>query len=311
MTSLILHHFDASPFSEKVRLILGYKNLAWQSVQVPRIMPKPDLMPLTGGYRKTPVLQIGRDIYCDTRLIARTIDRLAREPTLLPPGQAASVRALEHLADSQLFLAAVPVLFRPEGRKVLQEKLGDAYLAKFQADRAKLFQGGSVARPDEVFSRANWAPAMADLDAQLAESAFLLGDAPTLADFAVYHPVWYVRGNAGVAPTLDVYPHLLQWFARMRDIGHGRPTELAACEALEIASDCQEWQSLADTFDNSLGLSAGDAIVVSARDYGVDGVAGELVHLDALSVVVAREVEGVGPVRVHFPRVGFDIAGCA
>jgi glutathione S-transferase len=34
-------------------------------------------MPLTGGYRKTPVLQIDADIYCDTQLILREIERRA------------------------------------------------------------------------------------------------------------------------------------------------------------------------------------------------------------------------------------------
>ena len=71
---LILHHFDASPFAEKVRLILGFKGLAWRSVQIPMAMPKPDVVALTGGYRKTPLLQIGADIYCDTALIARVLD---------------------------------------------------------------------------------------------------------------------------------------------------------------------------------------------------------------------------------------------
>ncbi len=44
-----------------VRVAFGIKGLAWKSVIIPRILPKPDLMPLTGGYRKTPVLQIGAD----------------------------------------------------------------------------------------------------------------------------------------------------------------------------------------------------------------------------------------------------------
>ncbi|MDP1969054.1 MAG: glutathione S-transferase N-terminal domain-containing protein, partial [Burkholderiaceae bacterium] len=62
MAELILHHYANSPFSEKVRLILGYKSLAWKSVLVPSLMPKPDVQALTGGYRKTPILQIGADI---------------------------------------------------------------------------------------------------------------------------------------------------------------------------------------------------------------------------------------------------------
>ena len=48
---LILHHYAGSPFSEKVRLVLGYKGLSWKSVSVPVILPKPDVVALTGGYR--------------------------------------------------------------------------------------------------------------------------------------------------------------------------------------------------------------------------------------------------------------------
>ena len=73
MPEIILHHYPMSPFAEKVRLILGFKGLHWSSVHIPNIMPKPDLTALTGGYRKTPVLQIGADIYCDTALIADVI----------------------------------------------------------------------------------------------------------------------------------------------------------------------------------------------------------------------------------------------
>jgi glutathione S-transferase len=65
---IILHHFDQSPFSEKIRLIFGFKGLSWKSVRIPRVMPRPDLTPLTGGYRRTPVMQIGADIFCDTQI---------------------------------------------------------------------------------------------------------------------------------------------------------------------------------------------------------------------------------------------------
>ena len=73
MAELIFHHYPNSPFSEKIRLIFGLKHLAWRSVLIPVILPKPDVVALTGGYRKTPVLQIGADIYCDSALIARVL----------------------------------------------------------------------------------------------------------------------------------------------------------------------------------------------------------------------------------------------
>jgi glutathione S-transferase len=89
---IILHHFDRSPFSEKIRVVFGHKGLSWKSVRIPPIMPKPDLMPLTGGYRRTPVMQIGADVFCDTQIIIREIERRFPSPTLFPPGR--SRRAL-------------------------------------------------------------------------------------------------------------------------------------------------------------------------------------------------------------------------
>jgi hypothetical protein len=62
VADLILHHYDEAPFAEKIRLVFGIKGLSWQSVIIPAALPKPDLMPLTGGYRRTPVLQIGADV---------------------------------------------------------------------------------------------------------------------------------------------------------------------------------------------------------------------------------------------------------
>ena len=79
---LILHHYETSPFSEKVRVVMGMKGLPWRSVLIPNMMPKPDLLPLTGGYRRTPVMQIGADVYCDTQVILAEIERRAPMPAM-------------------------------------------------------------------------------------------------------------------------------------------------------------------------------------------------------------------------------------
>src|SRR5271167_1113817 len=114
-TQLILHHYPGSPFAEKIRLILGFKGLHWSSVIIPNIMPKPDVVALTGGYRKTPILQLGADIYCDTALIAEVVDSLAVEPPLYPPGAASASRTLAQWADSTLFWTAIPHTLQPAG----------------------------------------------------------------------------------------------------------------------------------------------------------------------------------------------------
>ena len=94
MAEIILHHYATSAFSERVRLALGLKALSYGSVTIPAAMPKPDLLPLTGGYRRTPVLQIGADVYCDTNLILPTLERIAGGPTLYPQRHAAWPRGL-------------------------------------------------------------------------------------------------------------------------------------------------------------------------------------------------------------------------
>jgi glutathione S-transferase len=115
MSDLILHHYPSSPFSEKIRLILGYKQLAWKSVIIPQIMPKPDVVALTGGYRKTPFLQIGADIYCDSALICDVLEHRQPTPTLYPKDQKGLARIVAQWADEKLFWAAMAWNFSPKG----------------------------------------------------------------------------------------------------------------------------------------------------------------------------------------------------
>ncbi|MDP2019355.1 MAG: glutathione S-transferase N-terminal domain-containing protein, partial [Hydrogenophaga sp.] len=119
MADLILHHYPMSPFSEKVRLILGHKQLAWKSVLIPSVMPKPDVVALTGGYRRTPFLQIGADIYCDTALICDVLEHHQPAPTLYPEHNKGIARVLAQWADSTLFWAAMAYTLSPKGAAAL------------------------------------------------------------------------------------------------------------------------------------------------------------------------------------------------
>ena len=129
---LFLHHYDASPFSEKVRKLFAMKRLAWRAVEQPQIMPKPDLVPLTGGYRRIPVLQIGADVYCDTQLIARVLERLHPRPTIHPGGTEATCHAWNLWADRFLFMGVVAVVFA---------EIGHLVPPAFIEDRSKMMPG--------------------------------------------------------------------------------------------------------------------------------------------------------------------------
>lgn len=118
MVDLLLHQYGSSPFAEKVRVCLGIKGLDWAAVDQPVIMPKPELVPLTGGYRRIPVLQVGADVYCDSMLIVRELERRFPEPTLFPAGDRGLGAATALWTDRAMFQAAVAVVFGGLGDKV-------------------------------------------------------------------------------------------------------------------------------------------------------------------------------------------------
>ena len=309
MSELILHHYPQSPFAEKARLMLGLKGLSWHSVLIPSVMPKPDLVVLTGGYRRTPVLQVGADIYCDTALIAHRLEREKAVPALLPEGKEAVAAALVQYGDQVLFQHAVALNFQPHALAARFEELPEQVLQGFLADRKALFAGGSASRVQADDALAQWPVMMSRLETQLERNGeFLLGDDPSLADLAWYTPLWFVASNAAVSILLEDYPAIRAWMARIHDFGSGAAVRMGAEEAIRIAHAATPEELPENGFVSTEGLTLGAGVTVSPVDYGCDPVTGKLVHEQGDEIVVAREDERAGLVHVHFPRVGYRVA---
>jgi glutathione S-transferase len=302
MTQILLHHYDNSPFSEKVRLALGLKRLTWRSVIQPNMMPKPHLVPLTGGYRRIPVMQIGADVYCDSQLIARVIEGLQPEPTLFPGGSEGLCSAFGFWTDRQLFLASVPVVF---------SAIGPAVPKEFIEDRSKLMGGrmdfGAVMKMgasavEQLRAHASF------LELQLADGRpWLQGSAPSYADFSAYHPVWFLRNIPPVAKSLEEFAHLSAWADRVASVGHGRREECSPEEALAIARAAKPAPCSGVDAREREGLVEGCRVRVTPDDYGFEPVEGVLLRADVREIAIRREAPEVGEVVVHFPRAGFRI----
>ncbi len=308
MSDLILHHYPASPFAEKARLLMGFKKLAWRSVQIPPVMPKPDLTALTGGYRKTPVLQIGADIYCDTALIARRLEAHQPQPALLPGKQAFAIAAFAQWADSVMFQHAVSLVFQPESMALRFAKAPPEFVQTFIADRSKLFSGGQASRMSAEQAKHQWPGFMARLQAQLDASGgdFLFGEA-SLADIAMAHPLWFLRATPVTSPLVDGYPSVATWLDRVLAFGHGKPEDLSSEAAVEVARAATPAALPEEAFSDPNGFTAGQRVAISAIDYGVEAVEGELLFAGAEELILRREDERAGVVHVHFPRLGFRI----
>ena len=302
MQKLILHHYDTSPFSEKVKKLLAHKGVPWFAVEQPTIMPKPHLVPLTGGYRRIPVLQVGADVYCDSQIIARALERLHPEPTLYPQGSEGVCHAFNLWADRLFFTATVPVLFALIGEHVPQAFIDDR--SKMMGGRADFADVPKQAPMAREHCRASGAL----LAAQLGDGRpFLLGERFSLADAACYHPVWFLRNFPGAGDVFNEFAAVIDWAERIQAMGHGQRAEMDTAEALRIARESTPATARSADPAEPNGIAPGTRVAVVPDDYGFDPVAGEVVTSSAHEIAVRRNDPDLGEVVVHFPRIGFRV----
>jgi glutathione S-transferase len=287
---LILHHHDPSPFAAKIRLAFGIKGVAWSSVGIPMAMPKPDLLALTGGYRGTPVLQIGADIYCDSRLIIAQIERLFPDPPLLRSGLLVNF-GLQHWSDEALF---------PPGAALAMHENRAAMPDGLLSERRRYFTNLDFEsfEADADHFRAQLAAHAALVESQLTDGRdFLLGDAPEWVDIGAYFPLWMLGGHVASGPAiLAGKPRLAQWQARMAGFGTGRRSELSAADAIAIARAAPLPEA-----------PAGELVQVFPVEHPETAVTGRLILAGDEEIILRRSDERSGELAVHFPRIGYRI----
>jgi glutathione S-transferase len=302
MSDLILHHYDFSNFAEKARLMLGYKGFSWRGVVQPPIAPKPKLTPMTGGYRRTPVLQDGADLWCDTRLIARELERRRPAPTFFPPAIAGAANALAWWAEHQfmrpsaLYVSGINADYMPEGLHEDRARLHGLPVPPIEAVRKAATRNLHLVKPQIA-----WLANMLD-DGRL----YLLGNEPSIADFAAYHVVWFYRGrHIDCRAVFDPHPRLLAWRDRMETIGHGTRIDIDPDEALAAAGAASPSPPRVSQPQDGDPVP-GERARVRPADNGRDWSEGEVNFIDAEEIALLRSDPEVGEVAVHFPRLGYD-----
>ena len=303
MPGLILHHYDFSNFAEKARLMLGFKGLAWRGVEQPPILPKPDLAPLTGGYRRIPVLQEGADLWCDTRLIARELERRMPRPTLFPAATSGAAEAIAWWAEHQfmrpvaLYVSGINADHMPAGLHEDRARLHGLPPPSIEAVRKAAVRNLHLVRP-----QIQW---LADMlqDGRL----YLLGNAPCIADFAAYHVIWFFKGrHIDCRHEFLPYPRLLAWRDRMAAIGHGQRTDIDPAVALAEARAAEPAAPARTSHPQEGDPRPGERARVRPADNARDWVEGEVSFVDTQEIALLRHDADVGRVAVHFPRLGYD-----
>ena len=298
----ILHHYDISPYSHIIRVILGIKCVTWRSCVPPVIAPKPDLVALTGGYRRVPVLQVGADIYCDSQLIMRVLDRMYPAPSLETEGSGALAFMLGHWFQSTQVRTIVPLLFR-DGRTLDSEFSRDRELLMERpfVDIAA-WQSAAPHAEDSLRAQLGW------LEAVLADGrTWLSGEGPGLLEALAFPNIAFFEALAGDIPAATGMDHLAKWKQRVHGIGQGTRTEIAASEAIEEAARSMPVPGRGIEGGEARSFEPYEVVAVRADDYGRDRVQGKLVGLSQQCVSIMRHDPRAGDVTVHFPRHGFEV----
>jgi glutathione S-transferase len=305
MPDIILHHYyeQASPFSERVRLVLGLKGLSWGSVLTGYVPPRPHLDILTGGYRRIPVMQIGADVYCDTRCIIEELERRYPDPTVYPNGERGLSAMLTSWSHGPMLTHAFCLYV---GRD--SDRIPDDYIQ----DRIEITEGALDVERLKAAVPVLWAQVRAQLDwieSQLGDGRdFLLGTTAGLADITAYQNAWfleevYSEWSDLVAP----FPRLRRWMERIKAIGHGEEIEMDPTAALAAARDSDPETAAGADSDAPIGARPGDRVQVMPDDYAKVPVKGELVESSAQHVAIRRTDPQVGEVVAHFPQMGFVV----
>lgn len=296
MSELIFYHYGLSPFSEKIRLMLGYTGQSWRSVKVMPMPPRPELEILTAGYRKIPVMQVGAHVFCDTKSIARLIAARTGKPELAIENCSEAAQAFAHRTDLEVFLAIVAVA-GPGLLKAVYRETSLLGTLRFVKDRLGVLKKAAIKPASGARARQMTDEQVAGMEKLLTQD-FLFGSSPCAADFSAYHGLWFLVDKAG-KDVLGDAPAVRSWMQRMRAFGHGQPSELSMEEALDIAQ--QDEPAAAQP------ATTGQRVRVAPADYARDPIVGELVSEDSHGCVVAHSHARVGTIHLHLPKTGYEI----
>jgi glutathione S-transferase len=314
MPDLILHHYATSPFSEKMRLILGYKKLAWKSVTVPSIMPKPDV---TGADRRLPQDAVPADRLAhllrhraDLRRAgahaahARAVPGRAQGPGARGGAMGRRERCSGPPWPTTSTRAAWPRCLA--ARPTRRPNSGPAW-PRPSAKTARKMRTGMPRLP-LADATAAYRSYLRRLSNMLDGQPYLLGTTPCVADFAAYHPLWFTRTQTPVmaeswTPHRPCWPGWTAW----------PPSATAGSEKLSADSHrlCAHRRGLARllTMKHLPGRSrhcAGQQVTITARVSAPSRPRASWWPPPACTTRCAAPTNARAWCMCTFPRIGYD-----
>lgn len=321
---IILFTYDISVFGRRMDWYLTLRGLKYNHCIQPNRMPRPDLKALGVAYRKIPVLAIGRDIYCDTRLIIEKLEQLFPDSRL--DSQDKFGQGVGKIFESWTivggpFLRTAQLI--PENAPIISDQ-------KWLEDRSEMsgrpfsLQALRENRPDGLAHARLYFDTFENYLLADGRKFILNTEEPTSTDIhAIWTFDWTLQMSLGMEDALEkevisksAYPKVYAWVDRFRKAykealkKNGKPNVLSSQQTIDkiLASDFFEKEGIVDESD-PVKVKKGQQVEIWPTDSGSNHHdKGELVALGAREVVIAAKPNaGNGTVRLHFPRETFKI----
>ena len=263
------------------------------------------MVALTGGYRRTPLLQIGADIYCDTALICDVLEHRQSAPSLYPQDSTGAVRILAQWGDSSLFWASMGYSFSPPGTAYMFRDQSPEEAKAFAEDRAKMRGGGGRMYPGDATSA--YKSYLRRIASIVDRQPFLMGEQASVADFSCYHALWFTKRIPPLAGIFDATPSIAAWMDRIGAFGHGSRQEADSSAAIAVAAKSTPADVAGETFQDDHGIALGSKVTITAESFGLEPTEGELIAATRTRYTLRRSDPRAGTVHVHFPRIGYQL----
>ncbi len=227
-----LHQFELSPFCDKIRRALAWKRVPCEIVEVP--LSKSLFVRRINRIGKLPTLEHDGRFIADSTEIARHLERAFPDPPLLPkdPQQRALAHVFEDWADESLYFYEMRLRFTLPHNAARWIPVLAAHdppwmqrLAPFLVPRLMrgiLSRQGIGRHPIEAVLRETEAHVRA-LEDWLAGRSWLVGDALSIADLAVFAQLFAIRGADEGAALIAAAPAVTAWMTRVDEATAARP----------------------------------------------------------------------------------------
>lgn len=241
--SIILYHGPGSVCSQKVRLCLAEKGLDWEDRRPGRsqaAMRAPDYLALNRDGVVPTLIHDGHALV-ESRLINEYLEDTFPAPALSPADPLARhrMRWWTRQADDDLHRGTFSLMFAISRRAAFIQKPREEWRANLPGMNSPQKQELTMDLAEHGFAsryvfeaRDRFRLLLNDMEMALGDSAWLAGDAYSLADLEVTPHLARIR-DLGLSRLWEGHPHVTDWLARVT----ARPSFATAIEGMRSPDD--------------------------------------------------------------------------